>query len=69
VIPHLEGGIAILDQSLQSPFEVPSHPHVEDPNTSSEQDVQLDDVIEMDAMMNLDENETTYQSTEQSIPS
>jgi hypothetical protein len=34
-IPHLEGGIPILDQSLESPFEVPSPPHVEDPTTSS----------------------------------
>jgi hypothetical protein len=37
-IPHLEGQIPILDYSMESPFEVPSHPHVEDPTTSSEQE-------------------------------
>ena len=34
-IPHLEGWIPILDQFMESPFEVPSPPHVEDPTTSS----------------------------------
>jgi hypothetical protein len=28
-IPHLEGGIPILGQSLESPFEAPSSPHEE----------------------------------------
>jgi hypothetical protein len=32
-IPHLEGGISILGQSSESPFEVPSPPQVEDPTT------------------------------------
>jgi hypothetical protein len=34
-IPHLEGVIPILDQSLESPFEVSSPSRVEDPTTSS----------------------------------
>jgi len=38
-IPHLEDGIPISDQSLESPFKVPSPPHVEDPTTSSENEV------------------------------
>jgi hypothetical protein len=46
MIPHLEGGIPILGQSLESPFEAPSSPHEEVPTTSSELEVQLDDVIE-----------------------
>jgi len=40
-IPHLEGGVPILDQSLESPFEVRSSPHEEDPTTSLEEEVQL----------------------------
>jgi hypothetical protein len=32
-IPHLEGGIPILDQFLESPFEVPFAPLEEDPST------------------------------------
>jgi hypothetical protein len=35
-IPHLEGGIPILGQSLKSPFEAPSSPHEEFHVTSSE---------------------------------
>jgi hypothetical protein len=35
-IPHLEGGVPILDQYLESDFEVPYPPCVDDPNTSSE---------------------------------
>lgn len=38
-IPHLERGVPILDQSLESPFEVPSPPHEENPATSSEQEI------------------------------
>jgi hypothetical protein len=34
-IPHFEGGIPILDQCLESPFEVPYPPHEEDLSTSS----------------------------------
>jgi uncharacterized protein (UPF0335 family) len=54
-----------LDQSLESPFEVPSPPHVEDPTTSSEHEVQLDDVIERIERLNLDGNATPSQSVEQ----
>jgi hypothetical protein len=38
-IPHLEGGIPILGQSLESPFEAPSSPHEEVPTTSYEPEV------------------------------
>jgi hypothetical protein len=34
-IPHLEGGIPILGQSLESPFKAPSSPHEEVHATSS----------------------------------
>ena len=33
-IPHLEGGIPILDQSLKSPFSTLSPPHKEISSTS-----------------------------------
>jgi transposase InsO family protein/adenylate kinase family enzyme len=61
-IPHLEGGIPILGQSLESPFEAPSSPHEEVPATSSEPEVQLDDVIERIEKLRLDENSTPSQS-------
>jgi hypothetical protein len=48
-----------LDQHLESP------PHVEDLATSSEQTVQLDDVIERIERLNLDEDTSTSQSEEQ----
>jgi hypothetical protein len=64
-IPHLEGGIPILGQSLESPFEAPSSPHEEVPATSSEPEVQLDDVIERIENLRLDENSTPSQSVEQ----
>ena len=35
-IPHLEGLIPILDQSLESPFAVPYPPHEQVPATSLE---------------------------------
>jgi hypothetical protein len=54
-----------LDQSLESPFEVSSPPREEDPTTSSEQGVQLDDVIERIERMNLDGNATPTQSVVQ----
>ena len=41
-----EGGIPILDQPLEFPYEAPTPPHEEVPATSLEQEVQLDDVIE-----------------------
>jgi hypothetical protein len=44
-ISHIEGGIPILRQSLESLFEAPSSPHEEVPATSSEPEVHLDDVI------------------------
>jgi hypothetical protein len=53
-----------LDQSPESPFEVPSPPHEEDPTTSSEQGVQLDDVIERIERLNLDGNAAPSQSVE-----
>jgi hypothetical protein len=68
-IRHLEGGIPILDQSLESPFEVPSPPHEEDTTTSSEQRIQLDDVIERIERLNLYGNATPSQSMEQPGPS
>jgi hypothetical protein len=68
-IPHLEGGIPILDQSLESPFEAPSPPHEEVPTTSSEPEVHLDDVIERIERMNLDENLTPSQLAKQPRPS
>jgi hypothetical protein len=68
-IPHLEGGIPILDQSLQCPFEAPSPPHEEVLATSSNPEVHLDDVIERIERANLDENSAPFQSTEQPRPS
>jgi hypothetical protein len=44
-IPHLEGGIPILVQSLESPFVAPSPPHEEFHATSSEPEDRLYDVI------------------------
>jgi hypothetical protein len=67
-IPHLEGGIPILGQSLESPYEAPSFPHEEVPATSSESEVQLDDVIERIEKLRLDENLTPSQSTKQLGP-
>jgi hypothetical protein len=58
-----------LDQSLESPFEFPSPPHVEDPTTSSKHEVQLDDLIERIERMNLDGNVAPSQSVEQLGPS
>lgn len=43
---HLEGGIPILDQSMESPFEAPSPPHEQVHSTSSKNQGKLDDVIE-----------------------
>jgi DNA gyrase/topoisomerase IV subunit B len=70
-IPHIEGGIHILGQSMESPFyfEAPSSPHEEVPSTSSEPEVHLDDVIERIQKLILDENSTPYQSIEQPGPS
>ena len=45
-IPNLEGGIPILNQPLEFPYEAPTPVHEEVPATSLEQEVQLDDVIE-----------------------
>jgi hypothetical protein len=68
-IPHIEGEIPILDQSLKYHFEVPSHSHVQDLATSSEHEVQLHDVIERIARLNLCGNATPSQSVEQPGPS
>jgi len=68
-ILHLEGGIPVLGQSLESPYVAPSPPHEEVPATSSEPGVQLDDVIKRIEKMRLDENLTPSQSGEQSGPS
>jgi hypothetical protein len=59
-ISHLEGGIPILDQSLESPFQAPSPPHEE---------VHLNDVIERIKRLILDENLAPSQSAEQPRPS
>jgi adenylate kinase family enzyme len=55
-IPHPEGGILILGQSLESPCVAPSPPHEEVPAISSDPEFQLDDVIEKIEKMKLDEN-------------
>jgi hypothetical protein len=68
-IPHLEVGIFILGQSLESPYESSSSPHEEVPATSSEPKVQLDDVIEKIEKLRLDEKSTPSQSAEQPGPS
>jgi hypothetical protein len=68
-IPHIEGGIPILDQSLESPFEAPSPPHEEVPTTSSKLEVHLDDVIERIERLNLEENSSPSQLVEQPGPS
>jgi hypothetical protein len=54
-IPHIEGGIPILGQYMESPFEAPSSPH-EVPATSLEIKAHLDDVIERIEKLRLDEN-------------
>jgi hypothetical protein len=68
-IPHLEGGVPVLCQSLESPFEAPSSPHEEVPATSSEFEVHLDDTIERIEKLRLDENSTPSQLAEQPEPS
>jgi hypothetical protein len=45
-IPHIEGGIPILDKYLEYPFEAPSHLQEEVLATSYEPKVHLDDAIE-----------------------
>ena len=57
-IPHLEGGIPILDQYLEAPFTISSPPREEVPTTLVEHKVQLDDVIERIGRLVLEENET-----------
>jgi hypothetical protein len=57
-IPHLEGWIPILSQSLESPFEAPSSPHEEFPSTSSKPKAHLDDEIKRIGNIRLDENST-----------
>jgi hypothetical protein len=64
-IPHLEGGIPILDQSMESPFEAPFPPREEVLATSSELEVHLNDVIERIERLSLDENSAPSQSVEQ----
>jgi hypothetical protein len=54
---------------VESPFEVPSPPHVEDPTTSSKQHVQLDNMIARIESLNLDGNAKPSQSVEQLGPS
>jgi len=63
-IPHIEGGIPILGQSLESSFKAPYSPYEEVRTTSSEPKFQLDDVIERIKNMRLDENSTPSQSTD-----
>jgi hypothetical protein len=65
----LKGGIHILGQSLESSFVAPSPPHEEVPATSSELEVQLDDVVERIEKLRLDENSTPSQSIKQLGPS
>ena len=67
-IPHIEGGIPILRQSLESPYEAPSSPHEQFHATSSEVEVHLDDVIERIENLRLDENSTPSQSMEKPRP-
>ena len=45
-IPNLKGGIPILDQPLEFPYEASTPSHEEVPTTSPDQEIQLDDVIE-----------------------
>jgi hypothetical protein len=59
-IPHLKGGIPILDQTLESFFEMPPPPHEEDPTTSSKQGFQSEDVIERIERLNLYGNVAPY---------
>jgi hypothetical protein len=60
-LPHMEGGIPILGQSMESPFVAPSPPHEEFHATSSESEVQLDDVIKKIEKLRLDKNLTPSQ--------
>jgi hypothetical protein len=68
-IPHLEGGVPILGQSMKSPFEAPSSPHEEVHVASSKPEVQLDDVIERIEKQRPNENSAPSQSVEQPGPS
>lgn len=54
--PHFEGGISILNQSLESPFATPSPPHEQVPASSLEKKGQLDDVIEGIQRLSLEDN-------------
>ena len=63
-IPHLEGGIPSLDQSVESPSKTLAPPH-ESPTTDQEDT--LSDVIQRIGRLNLDSTPT--QSTEQPVPS
>ena len=56
-IPNLEGGIPIMDQPLEFPYEAPTRPDEEVPATSPKQDIQPDDVIERIGRISLEENE------------
>lgn len=62
-IPHLEGGVPILDQSMEPPSKALSPPH-EAPNT--DQDNTLSDVNDRIGRINL--NSTPSQSTKQPGP-
>jgi hypothetical protein len=68
-IPHIEGGIPILGETLESPFEAPSSPHEEVLSTSSKHELQLDDIIQKFEKPMLDENLAPSQSAEQPGPS
>jgi hypothetical protein len=50
-----------LGQSLESPFEVPSSPHEDVPATSSEPEVNLDDVNKTIEKLRLDEKSAPSQ--------
>ena len=56
-IQNLEGGIPILDQPLEFPYEAPTPPHEEVLATSPKQEIQLDDVIERLGRLKLEGNE------------
>jgi hypothetical protein len=58
-----------LGQSLESPCVAPSPPHEEFLATSSEPEVQLDDVIKRIEKMRPDENSTPSQLAKQPGPS
>ena len=57
-----------MGQSLEYPFKAPYSPYEEVPATSSEPEVQLDDVIERIENFRLDENSTPYHPVEQLGP-